>query len=596
MIKDIDMDFSKEDLYSESYRRYSGNNVKILLAMYRGNYHKFFLAAVFYIIKHSPAWIMPIVIANIVNIVINGPSVDERTMWLNAGVVAITVLLNVPMNYLHIHFRSSAIRNVEAGLRGAIIRKLQHLSISYHKDARSGRLHSKVMRDVEAVQVLSQQMFVNLLNLAINISVALIITAMNNGVVFVFFLMTIPVASITIVIFRSKIKRQNRRFRLEIESASASVMDMEEMIPVTRAHGLEKVELSKMRKLIQNISDEGYRLDIIQANFGSISWAIFQLFQIGCLVFTAYMVIGKKIEAGDIVLYQTYFTTIVTQVSGLIMLLPTIAKGMESVASIGEVLEEYDVEDNEHKLIMENLMGQYTFKDVCFNYPNTDIKVLDGLNLKVEAGETIAFVGSSGAGKTTAMNLLIGFHLAQKGYLTVDGLDMREINRRCYRKYIAVVPQNTILFSGTIRENITYGLKNVSEAMVQKAISAANLEELIEALPHGLDTKVGESGNKLSGGQKQRIAIARAIIREPKVIFFDEATSALDSVSEAKILDAMDNLSAGRTMFVVAHRLSTIKKADKVCVMEEGRCVEYGTYDELMALEGVFYHLKSLQV
>ncbi len=586
--------FVEEDNYTDSYKKHPGNNLKVLFAMYKGNYHRFLLSGFFYAIKHSPAWVMPIVTANIVNRVISG-SGGMKSITLNGLLVVVLVILNVPMNYLHIHFSSTAIRSVEAGLRSAIIRKLQHLSIGYHKEAQAGRLQSKVMRDVEAVQTLSHQLFVGLLNLIINISVALTITAMNNGIIFSFFLLTIPVASITIVFFRKRISAQNHRFRLEIEATSARVMDMEEMIPVTRAHGLEKVEVKRMKRLIKNISEEGYRLDIIQANFGSVSWAIFQMFQIGCLIFTAYLVMINKIRPGDIVLYQSYFTTIVAQVSALIMLLPTISRGMESVASIGEVLNAHDIEENEGKLVIEGIEGNYAFNDVSFAYPSSEKDVLRGLTLNVKAGETVAFVGSSGAGKSTAVNLLIGFDLATNGSLTIDGHDMSEINRRTYRKHIAVVPQNTILFSGSIRENITYGLSNVKENAIHEAIAAANLTELIEEMPEGLDTLIGERGSKLSGGQRQRIAIARAIIRNPKVILFDEATSALDSVSESLIHTAMDHLIQGRTTFIVAHRLSTIRKADKICVMEDGVCVEYGTYEELMAIQGVFHQMKSLQ-
>ncbi len=538
---------------------------------------------------------MPIVIANIVNQVMDPAADMMYVILMNAAGMGILVALNVPMNYLHIRFASRAIRTVEAGLRSALIRKLQHLSISFHKQAQSGRLQSKVMRDVEAVQTLSHQMFVSLLNITVNITVALAITMMHNRIVFLFFLMTIPVASISIVVFRKRIRSQNRKFRQEIEETSAKVMDMEEMIPVTRAHGLEKVEVRRMERLIRNISEEGYRLDIIQANFGAVSWAIFQVFQISCLVFTARMVMENRIQAGDIILYQSYFTTIVAQVSALIMLLPTIAKGMESVASIGEVLNEEDVENNDDKLVLDGLEGMYEFKKVSFGYEDSPGYVLEGLNLSIENGETIAFVGESGAGKSTTVNLLIGFITPSEGELLVDGYDINEINLRGYRKHISVVPQNTLLFSGSIRENITYGLPSVSDSDLEAAVSAANLQELIEDLPNGLDTIIGEHGSRLSGGQRQRIAIARAIIRDPKVIVFDEATSALDSVSEALILDALDNLTKGRTTFMVAHRLSTIRKADKICVLKKGVCVEYGTYDELMGQRGEFYRMKVLQ-
>lgn len=522
--------YKSEDNILESYKKHKKNSLKILLAIYKGNYYRFFLSACFYIVKHSPAWLMPIVIANIVNTVMYSTEEAWGTIGLNVVIMVVLVLLNVPMNYLHIHFSSRAIRVVEAGLRSALIRKLQQLSMTFHKEFQSGRIQSKVIRDVEAVQTLSSHLFVGLLNITINITVALFITVMNNGSIFLFFLLTIPVASMTIVFFRNRIKRQNHQFRKEIENTAGRVMDMEEMIPVTRAHALENVEVEKMKKLVHNVSEEGYRLDIIQANFGSVSWAIFQIFQVGCLIFTASLALNNKIQAGDIILYQSYFTSIVTHVSALIMLLPTISKGMESISSIGEVLNEPDVENNSGKLILEGLEGRYEFKNVKFAYPGTRETVLTGLNIQVKAGETIAFVGGSGAGKSTIINLLIGFNMPSSGDLLVDGNKITEINLRTYRKHIAVVPQNTILFSGSIRENITYGLLSVPEELLNEAVQAANLTELISNLPEGLNTRVGEHGNKLSGGQRQRIAIARAIIRNPQVIIFDEATSALDSV------------------------------------------------------------------
>lgn len=587
--------YTFEDTILESYQRHKNYPLKILLSIYKGNYFRFFLSGFFYLIKHSPAWLMPIVIANIVNTVMSNATNPLRTIEINAVIVVFLVLLNVPMNYLHIHFSSRAIRTVEAGLRSTLVRKLQQLSMTFHKEFQSGKIQSKVIRDVEAVQTLSSQLFVGLLNITINITVALAITIVNNRAIFFFFLLTIPVASMTIVFFRNRIKRQNHRFRKEIEITAARVMDMEEMIPVTRAHALEATEVSRMKKLVENVSEEGYRLDIIQANFGSVSWAIFQIFQVACLVFTAWLVLEKKIAAGDIILYQSYFTSIVTQVSALIMLLPTISKGMESISSIGEVLNDHDVEDNSDKMILDGLEGTYTFEHVQFAYPNTTENVLKDLSISVEQGQTIAFVGSSGAGKSTIINLLIGFNLPGAGKLLVDGNDIRELNLRSYRKHIAVVPQNTILFSGSIRDNITYGLPGVTQKQIHNAIKAANLEALIQELPEGLETLVGEHGNKLSGGQRQRIAIARAIIRNPKVIIFDEATSALDSVSESLILDAMANLTKGRTTFVVAHRLSTIRQADKICVLNRGICVEFGTFDELMAKKGEFYAMKILQ-
>lgn len=584
-----------EDLFLESYEKHENRPLKILLGIYKGNYSKFLFSAVFYIIKHSPAWVMPIVIANIVNYVIQKDTNAFQLIIFNALVLSGLILLNIPMNYWHVHFRSRAIRFVEAGLRSTLVRKLQQLSIGYHKDMQSGRLQSKIMRDVEAIENLSSQLFVNLLNITINIVVALGITAFKNRIVFIFFLLAIPVASFIIVAFRTKISTRNRRFREEMEETSALVMEMVEMIPVTRAHAVEKVEIDRIRSQVYQVAQEGYRLDIIQANFGSVSWAVFQLFQVICLVFTGYLVLKGEIVAGDIVLYQTYFTTIVNQVSSLITLLPTISKGMDSVTSIGEVLNAHDVEDNHGKVKLKKLEGAFEFHNVKFAYPDQANNVLNGLSLKVNPGETIAFVGESGAGKSTTMNMLIGFIKPTEGELLIDGNNLEDINLQCYRKHIAVVPQNTILFSGSIRDNITYGLPTVSEKQLEEVIKAANLTDLIEALPNGLDTLIGEHGDKLSGGQRQRISIARAIIRDPKVIIFDEATSALDSLSEKLILDAMNNLVKGRTTFIVAHRLSTIRSADKIGVLKDGTCAEFGTYDELMEMKGEFYRMRSLQ-
>jgi ATP-binding cassette subfamily B protein len=390
-------------------------------------------------------------------------------------------------------------------------------------------------------------------------------------------------------------KDRNREFRKEMEETSARVMEMVELVPVTRAHALEDEEARKMSEQLFIVAEKGYRLDVVQALFGSVGWCIFQLFQVVCLAFTGYLALKGSIQVGDITLYQSYFSTVVNQVSAIVTLLPTITKGIESVNSIGEVLLSEDIEKNEGKEELADVDGVFDFKNVGFHYHNNDTQVLNDFNLHVNKGETIAFVGESGAGKSTILNMVIGFHMATDGQVLLDGHDMSKIDLRTYRRHLAVVPQTSILFSGTIRENITYGCENVTEEQLAEVIKAANLADLVETLPKGLDTMVGEHGGKLSGGQRQRIAIARALIRNPKIIVLDEATSALDSISEKMIQEALNNLVKGRTTFIVAHRLSTIRDADKIAVIAGGKCVEYGTFDELMALKGEFYRMKVIQ-
>ena len=583
-----------ESWFIECYRKHQGHPMQILLGLYKGNYHKFFLAVVFFVIKHAPVWVLPIVTANIINDITSGSPETYQNILIQAVIMVALVAMNVPMNYMYTRYKSLATRYAETGLRKALVRKLQQLSISYHKETQSGRLQSKIMRDVEAVETLSTQMFLSILSIALNIGIALIVTVNKSMIVFIFFLLTTPIAAATMVFFRNVMKKRNTEFRKEMEETSARVMEMVELIPVTRAHALEEEEVHKMSGQLFAVAEKGYRLDVIQALFGSVGWAIFQVFQVICLGFTGFLAIKGTVMPGDITLYQSYFATIVSQVSSLMSLIPTIAKGIESVNSIGEVLLEEDIEHNEGKEVLDDIEGEFDFKNVMFRYNNIDRPVLHELNLHVDKGETIALVGESGAGKSTILNL-IGFNLANKGEVLVDGHDMNKIDLRSYRKHIAVVPQTSILFSGTIRDNITYGTENVDDATLDKVVKAANLTDLIESLPDGLDTMVGEHGGKLSGGQRQRISIARALIRNPKVIVLDEATSALDSISEKLIQEALNNLTKDRTTFIVAHRLSTIKDADRIAVIADGHCVEYGTYDELMELKGEFYQMKKIQ-
>lgn len=586
-----------EDRFIEVYSKHRQQPIKVLIGLFKGHYLKFLMAGVCFFIKHSPVWMSPIILANIINLATEGgeSSIVMRKIAFNTALLIALIILNFPLNYFYTKCRSLATRNVEAGLRGALVRKLQLLSISYHKEVQSGRLQSKIMRDVEAIETLSSQVFVSLMNIALNLGVSFVVTISKSKIVFLFFVLTVPVAALTMVAFRKKIKQRNTEFRKEMEETSARVMEMVELIPVTRAHALEEQEIERMEQQLNEVAEKGYRLDIIQANFGAVGWCVFQSFQALCLGFTGYMAYKGEISVGDIALYQTYFGTIVNQISNLITLLPTISKGTECITSVGEVLLAHDIEENEGKEKVTEVKGEFTFADVSFSYDKKK-QVLNGFNLKVQPGENIALVGESGAGKTTLLNMVIGFNKPDTGMVFLDGKDMEELNLRSYRDFLAVVPQNSILFSGTIRDNITYGMKHISEEKLWDAIRAANLESFIHSLPQGLETKVGEHGGKLSGGQRQRIAIARALIRDPKVIVLDEATSALDSVSEREIQNALENLMKGRTTFVVAHRLSTVRNADKIAVVGDGVCKEYGTYDELMELKGAFYELRKLQI
>lgn len=584
-----------ERRFAACYQKHGEHSVLVLLEFYRGQYHKFLLSTVFFVLKHSPSLLSPLLIANVINGVIEGGEAGRRAILINAGIWLGLLTIHLPANWIHNQLKSRVIRNTEAGLRAALVRKLQELSIPYHTGSQSGRLQSKIMRDVEAVETLSSQLFVNLLNIVMNLVITLSITAVKNRLILLFFVLVAPVAAAAVVAFRAKIHRENRSFRQGMEETSARVMEMVEMVPVARAHALEDKEAARISALLEETANRGYRLDMVQAHFGAVSWVVFQVFQVVCLAVSGFMAMSGFIKVGDVTFYQSSFTTVVNQFSALINLLPILTKGLESVSSIGEVLSSDDVECNEGKEELASLKGDYLFKQVSFAYPGGEKEVLSGLELSVRQGETIALVGESGSGKTTILNLLIGFILPSKGELLIDGKDIKGLNLRSYRRFISVVPQTPVLFTGTVRENITYGLEHVSEEQVRQAVEAANLSGVIEKLPQGLDTMIEEHGANLSGGQRQRISIARALIRDPQVIILDEATSALDSISEAEIQEALERLTKGRTTFIVAHRLSTVRGADRILVIGRGRIREQGSYQELMERKGEFYQMEQLQ-
>lgn len=580
-----------ENDFIDTYIKNKKSPLSLLFKLYARYAKDFAVSMFFYIIKQSPVIVMPIIVSNIINEVAYRNDYTIRNIIINLVVIAALIIINIPTNALYVKFYSKATRRVEAGLRGAMVRKLQQLSITFHKEMQSGRIQSKLMRDVETVHTFSTQVITSVPAILVNMITALCIVITKDLSVFFFFLLCIPCDVLLIKIFGKTIKKRNYEFRKGMESTSASLMDMEEMTQITRAHALEETELKKSALLLKNVAKSGFKLDMVQAYFGSFTWVTIQVFQLACLVFSAWKAYQGEILIGDINLFQSYFNSLIGQVSSLIGLLPIISKGLDSVSSIGEILGATDIEDNHHKIKISSLKGGYEFQNVSFSY-DSELHLINNLNLKINAGETIAIVGPSGSGKSTLINLAIGFIHAQSGKILVDGNDIESINLRSYRQHIAIVPQSSVLFTGTIRANITYGMDTVSDEQLDNVLKAARLYDFIQTLPNGVDTMLDEHGANLSGGQRQRIAIARAIIRNPSVIIFDEATSALDTVSEKAIQDAINDMTKDKTTFIVAHRLSTIRNADRIAVLKQGKCVELGTYEELMALHGEFYEMQ----
>jgi ATP-binding cassette subfamily B protein len=598
--------FSEEDirrLEDEFLQHYNDGTTKkrpmrTLLRICKGQYRRLLVSALFCALQLSATLFIPVATANVIDALTRKEDNCVEQIILNLGITLFLLLINYPLQQVYMRARNEATRSIEATLRGAIIAKLQLLTINFNKQMESGRIHSKIMRDVESIRALITNLHTTGVHIIVNLAAIIAVLLIKGEVLMLaFFALCGPAAALTAKIVKKKLRVKNSEYRHAMEQTNARVVDMVELIPVTKAHALEDTQMYKINRQISDTAKIGYELDKVTSQFIVSNWLVMQIFSVLCLVLTAILTLYGRMSVGDMTLYQSYFGKLVTYISSITGLLPIITTGIEAVNSVGEILDSGDTEDDTGKEPFGKLRGEYHFANVTFAYRDEpDRMVLKGLDLHVNAGETVALVGESGSGKSTIVNLVTGFDMYNDGQLTVDGKKMKDIRLKDYRRQIAVVLQNSILFSGTIRDNITYGKTNVSDEQLDKIIDLACLRDVIDAMPNGLDTVVGEHGNRLSGGQRQRISIARALIRNPQVIIFDEATSALDTVSEKHIQEAIDNLSKGKTTFIVAHRLSTIKNADKIAVIEDGRCVEFGTYDELLEKKGAFYRFRQMQV
>ncbi len=581
---------------AEVEHRYSGENpIRTLLYLFEEQKFSVAVAFVLFSIKHSPSWVIPLLTANIIDIITSHKSATE--LFINLGILALVTVQNWPVNVLYVRFQSRAIREVENRLRSALVERMQQLSMGFYLRTNAGVLQTKVVRDVENIE----QMVRNLSDggfVAINgVIGAILITALKVPMFLPFFLILAPCSAFLIIKLRQRLNNRNEVFRSEIEDMSARVNEMTTLIPITRAHGLEQSALRTMYESFSNVKRAGLSLDAFNANFNAMAWVTFQSANVLCLATAAFCALKGKfgVTTGDVVLLTSFFGQLIGSVILVSNLMPQIAKGFASIRSLGEVLESPDIEANADKPAMKEVVGIVDFKDVTFTYPGSKTPAITNLTLRVKPGEMIALVGPSGSGKSTLINLAIGFLRPQSGLISFDGNDLSKYDLRTARKFISVVPQESVLFDGSVRENITYGLGDLSDKTVIDALTAANAIDFVEALPEGVDTIVGERGARISGGQKQRLAIARALIRNPRILVLDEATSALDSESERSIQKALESLMANRTTFVVAHRLSTVQRADTILVLEDGNLVEQGTHLELSKAGGLYQRLFEAQ-
>lgn len=569
--------------------------LRAFLGLFRQEWGRVLLSIPVFLVKHAPYWLLPIFMSKIINASTAGGENALKLIITNSLIMLVILVQNIFSHTAYIYLTSRISRNIEVRLRTALITRLQQLSIGFYNNFRSGKIQSKVLRDVENIEMLVRQISNTVIQGITNVIFAITVTLMNQPVIALFYIGVIPLSVALIRTFRGGMKRRNQVFRKELETMTANVSEMVEMMPVTRAHGLEKHELKKAGSQLSSVRKKGLRLDILNGIFGASAWVAFGVFQMICLAFTSYLYSQGRFPVGNVVMYQFFFGMIQGGVMMIVNIFPQITKGMESLRSVDEILSSKDIENNKGKKKILTTKGEFEFHNISFSY-NRQVHALKNFNLKVRSGECIAVIGESGAGKSTLMNLIIGFYHPSEGSLLLDKKDLKELDLRTYRKHLAVVPQSTILFSGTVRENVTYGLNKIKDETIISALQSAQAWEFIKEIPGNLNATIGEHGNTLSGGQRQRLAIARALIRNPRIIILDEATSSLDVESEKQVQLAIKALIKGRTTFIVAHRYSTIRFSHKIVFLKKGKITEYGTEKTLLSKRGDFYKWKKMQI
>jgi len=530
-----------------------------------------------------------------------GQLVDSASDKLisNINEIAIALLVLFALQAIFSYFRIVIFVNVTektlAVIRQETYAHLIKLPMNFFSRRRVGELNSRIASDISLLQETFTTDLAEFIRQILIVIGGIAFLSFTSVKLTLFMLAIIPAMMLAAVFFGKYIKRFSKQVQEKVAESNTIIEETLQGISNVKAFTNEFFEINRYTKKtneVMNIAKKGGRYRGAFASF-----IIFCLFGsiVAVIWYGVLMINSNELSIGELFTFILYSVFIGASVGGMADIYAKLQKAIGATEHLMDILDE-EKEDINSTYDAEAVRGQIQFKDLSFAYPNrADVQVLKNLNFTVKQGQNIALVGPSGAGKTTLTSILFGFYKIEEGQITIDNKNIEDYDLHFLRKQIAIVPQDVLLFGGTIKENIAYGKLDANDEEIEEAAQKANALNFINDFPEKMDTLVGERGIQLSGGQRQRIAIARALLKNPSILILDEATSALDSESEKLVQEAMDILMKGRTSIVIAHRLSTIKNADCILVLENGQIIEQGTHQELTGNGGLYSQLSDMQ-